>query len=365
LPVGHDRRAGKLGWVVIDLDHEPVDNGRRHAQIAGLSAAVSGMLFGAEAWLIDTQTPAQDRYLPRLLVVNAVAAMVLTPMIVAVVLALPDLTTRLLRRLRTDKVIGRAARGKRLDTFARVLEGQLNRAPRLPAVLTAVYFPYVVVENRAQLSSAPLALLVIAVAIMQAALFFLGWTAMLQLWITARAIGRLLRRFPMRVQPRHPDGCGGLRMVGSLLSLGLGVAAVLGGAGLCIVLVLQGTPWPPAYRPEPYVLIGFYAVLLPSALLHLLWRPHRLMDRQREEFLKPVARAFSAAGFATRRSATDDRPQLDADSLWKIDRQFKLLDEACPVWPLRMRRLRSVVATAVLPVAISVATAIIPKLLTG
>ena len=87
----------------------------------------------------------------------------------------------------------------------------------------------------------------------------------------------------------HPDGCGGLRIVGNLLSLVLCVAAVLGGAGLCIALALHGTAWAPAHRPEPYVLGGFYLVLLPLAFLHLLWRPHQLMDQRRDQLLKPVA----------------------------------------------------------------------------
>lgn len=110
------------------------------------------------------------------------------------------------------------------------------------------------------------------------------------------------------------------------------VAAVLGGAGLCIALALQGTAWAPAHRPEPYVLGGFYLVLLPSAFLHLLWRPHQLMDQRRDQLLKPVARVFNAATVATRPSPTDDTSRLKdkADYLEELTRQHRLLHEACP-----------------------------------
>jgi hypothetical protein len=144
--------------------------------------------------------------------------------------------------------------------------------------MTGAYFAYVLIEDPAELGMAPMTLWIIPVAAAKAALFFLGWTAIIQLGIAAQAIGRLLRSFPIHIQLLHPDGCGGLRVVGNLLSLVLCVAAVLGGAGLCIVLALHGTAWAPAHRPEPYVLGGFYLVLLPLAFLHLLWRPHQLMD---------------------------------------------------------------------------------------
>jgi hypothetical protein len=59
--------------------------------MAGLSAMVIGMLFGAEALLIDTQAPALESDLLRLLIVDGIAALALTPLIVWVYLALPDL----------------------------------------------------------------------------------------------------------------------------------------------------------------------------------------------------------------------------------------------------------------------------------
>lgn len=77
---------------------------------------------------------------------------------------------------------------------------------------------------------------------------------------------------------------------------------------------------------------GFYVVLLPLAFLHLLWRPHQLMDRRRDQLLQPVARVFDTATVAARPSPTDGPSRLNdkADHLEELTRQHKLLDEACP-----------------------------------
>jgi hypothetical protein len=53
------------------------------------------------------------------------------------------------------------------------------------------------------------------------------------------------------------------------------------------------------------------------------------------------------------------RLKAKADSLSAITLQSKEIANAYPVWPLRTRPLRGVIATAVLPVVIPVVTAII------
>jgi hypothetical protein len=112
-------------------------------------------------------------------------------------------------------------------------------------------------------------------------------------------------------------------------------------------------------------LAAFYAILLPLAFLNLVWWPHHRMYKRRKEFLTPVAEEFKNAIIPARPSHTDDSQQLKAkaDSLSEISRQFRVLDDACPVWPLQLRRLQAVLATAILPVAIPVLTAIVLGLL--
>jgi hypothetical protein len=176
-----------------------------------------------------------------------------------------------------------------------------------------------------------------------------------------------VRQPNVRVWPHHPDGSGGLRPVGRVLAFVLYFAAILGGASLCMFLALPGTPSAVTRRPEPYLLAAFYAVLLPSALVNVLWRPHRLLVERREALLDSVATAFNdVIGPGGRVTAADPaRLRETTDLLAQISRHGQLLDEAFPAWPLPVRRLRPMLATAVLPVVIPVASTILTKLLTA
>jgi hypothetical protein len=332
---------------------------------------------------VDWHTTATtDSVRMRVLIVQAISALVLTPLFVGVFLTLPNLATRLLRRLRQDEVVAPAA-GARLDEFAKDLQHQLNRVRTLVVIPTVLYLGYLLVDTFVKHSSwrevrlldmehlplRPLQVVLLVVALVaQAGVFYVAVTALTELWSSSQAFGRLLRDpdSKIQVQPLHPDGCGGLRVIGRLLNLVLYVAAILGVAGVCIFLALHGTPWVATRRPEPYVLVGFYLILLPSAFT-LLWRPHELMDKRRDKILKPLAREFNATILATEPQPTDNAEQLRAngDRLQELSRQLALLDEACPAWPLRLRRLRPVVATAVLPVVIPVVAAVMSRFMTG
>jgi hypothetical protein len=309
---------------------------------------------------------------------------VLTPLVVSVYLALPELVTRLLQWLRRDGVIYPAAAGKRLDEFAESLGGQLNRVRKFAALLTLLYLAYVLHDAHlytlrdlhVTLTVSLATLFVVVSLVAQAAIFYLGLMAVAWMWYTSQAIGKLLRShrdqripadFPICVQPLHPDGCGGLWIVGHMLTLVLDAAAILASGGVGIFLALYGTAVTPDRRPELYLLGLFYAVLLPSALLNLLWHPHQLMDQRRDEVLTPVAKVFDARIVTARPAPADKAEQLKAkaDSLAELSRQARLLDEACPAWPLRTRRLQRVAATTILPVAMSVVTAALSKILTG
>jgi hypothetical protein len=149
-----------------------------------------------------------------------------------------------------------------------------------------------------------------------------------------------------------------------MFSLLLYVAAVLGAAGVCIVVLWHQAGVVVNRRLEPYLLAAFYLMLLPSGFVYLLWYPHQLLERHRSDTLKPVAKAFHGAMAAAIPLKTDDARQLKAktDRLAEISRQFGALEERCPTWPLRIRGLRSVLITAILPVVIPILVAIINKL---
>jgi hypothetical protein len=361
--------SGWGSWLIrpISVDWEPHPFGARYAWIALASAVLLGVLYGAEAWRLDRHAQA---FVP-LTIVHAVAALVITPLVVGVHLWLPDLTGRLLWRLQDNKVIPSTAWGKVKDRTARAfhLVGH-NPTVGLVAAGAASYFAYLVLSevrggHSRMTSVSSTALLVVTLAA-QAVLFYVGVTVVVHLMVVARAIGGLLheRSAEVHVQPLHPDHCGGLWVVGHMFGLLLYVAAVLGAAGLCIGLLWHQAGVPFNRRPEPYLLAAFYLMLLPSAFIYLLWRPHRLLERHRFDTLKPVAEAFHGAMAAASPLETDVAMQLKekTDRLAEISRQFRVLEEGCPTWPLRTRGLRSVLITAILPVVIPVLVAVINKL---
>jgi hypothetical protein len=353
----------------IDLHQEQDDHGLRNARVATISAIAVGALVGASEWLVYGQT-VSHRYQ---FMAGPIGAFMLTPLIISVYLSLCELTIRLLRSLRQDGVISWPAAGKRLDDFARSTSARLNRPAvcAFSAVVAITYFAYrvkaywVIPEREDTMTLLLTKILIVTSSVVLAAVVYLGFVALIRLWIVSRAIGAIMREFPIHIQPLHPDGCGGLWVVGHMLRLTLYIAAILAGVGLSLIIGWRETPIPPIHRPEPYVLIGVYLLLFPSAFVNLLWLPHRIMEKNRDLTLKPVARVFDAKIKAMRPSETDDAQQLKAkaDSLAETKRQLELLDEACPIWPLHTKRLRIVLVTAVLPVVVPIVTAIIDHLL--
>jgi hypothetical protein len=369
---GRDRSASGWGWLnwatqPVDLHQPEADHGIRNAWIAATAAVAVGMLGGVQVWYFDGKK--SQSQLVSYAVVHALVALVLTPLIVGVHLALPDLARRLLQRLRDDKVLEVRADSE-LDAVAPEL-GWLNHTRLvLPAAVLAVaYLAYELATDQRDLDL-PMGAVVVGSLAAQAVLLYLGVVLTVRLGIVARAIGKLLRGLPLHLQPLHPDRCGGLWIVGRLFTLTLNVAALYGAAALCLGLVLAAWHQAPlvAYRhPELTLLAVCYLALLPSAFLNLLWLPHQLLERRRSELLKPLARAFDHAIDAARPSPADDAARLraKADSLAEVARQLRLLDQAWPAWPLRTKRLGSVVLTAVLPVVVPLLTTVLSKLLTG
>jgi hypothetical protein len=360
------RHTGAVG-LARDLPREgrrsPVRHPVRDTWITIVSSLVVVSALGVKDWQADSHEP----YFRQVLVMDAVAGLVLTPLLVATFLVLRSCTAWLLLQLDQNRVIDPDLEGMDLDRFAGKLDRRLDRLARPTAIATILYLGYTLVDGLDDLDGPMGTLLFAAAQAVLATLFFVGVLAVLQIWSVCWAFGWLVRQPNIRVWPLHPDGCGGLWPLGHVLSFVLYFAAILGGSSLCIFLALPGTPSAFTRRPEPYLLAFFYALLLPSALLNVLWRPHRLLVEWRERLLMPVARAFNATVDAAGPVTTVDpgRLRVTTDLLSDISRRGQVLDEACAAWPLPVRRLRPTVATAVLPVLVPVVTTIITRLFTA
>jgi uncharacterized membrane protein (DUF485 family) len=369
-------RARVVG--TIDLDQDPPRHGLVNSWIPIIAAVVVGFVLVLQDWQAVRDKPEFGRYL----FVDAVAAFVLTPLFVSAQLGLRGIATLELCRLIHSKVIRPAENGERPSQFGPKMDRRLDQTwvVILTALATVFYLIFELVDALNEMTS-PLTTLLIAIAlVVRVALFYLGVLTVIQIWEACRAIGTFLDRFNVNIHPLDPDSCGGLAPIGHMFSGVLIVAAFLGGAGLCIFLAAHDTPSGPTLRPEPYILAFFYFLLLPRATVHLLWGPHQRMKECREELLIPVMREFRDAirptsppaaedvippgtDNARRLKAKADSLKAKADSLSAITSEFKVVYDACPVWPLPVRRLEGVVATAVLPVVIPVVTAIISSFL--
>jgi hypothetical protein len=361
-----DRLKRHTGPVSVTRDlpsserRSPVHHPVRDTWITVASALLVLSVLGVQDW----QAVRHERYFHQYLVVDAVAGLVLTPLLVATFLTLRSCTAWLLAQLHRNQVIDPALDGADLERFAGRLDRRLDRLARPTAIATVLYLGYTLADGLDELHGWVAAPPFAAALAVQGTLFFLGVLTVLQIWTVCWAFGWLVRQPNVRVWPLHPDGCGGLWPLGHVLSFVLYFAAILGGASICIFLALPGTPSALTRRPEPYLLAFFYALLLPSALINVLWRPHQLLVEWREGLLTPLARAFNGAiGAAGSAAAADPgRRRATTDLLSDISRRNQVLDDACAAWPVPVRRLRPMVATAILPVVIPVVTTIITKL---
>ena len=162
---------------------------------------------------------------------------------------------------------------------------------------------------------------------------------------------RLFVLFYIRVNPLHPDGCAGLGILGRMLTASVLIVTALGAASVGMNISLRSAGIHPLSRLESVILGASYVVLTPLLLIGWLASPHRAMKEARDATLQPLADEFQRAIAQAVPSAQDDAAAIkaDTDRLSEIKRRYELLRDSFPIWPIRIQLLRSLVATAVLP----------------
>jgi hypothetical protein len=254
------------GWLKrpsgpIELDQKSKRYGLRNAGIATAGAVIVGLVLVMQ----DLQAVGDESYFEQFLIMDAIAALVLAPLFITIYLSLREIVKRLLIRLDDNGVIGPAAGGTSLRDTARELDGWLDRwwlwVPT--AIATGVYSLYTLWDSLDEMDPGLARLLIASTLVVQVALFFLGVLTIFQLGVACWGIGWLLRNSELRTQALHPDGCGGLRAVGHLLTVVLSTATILGAASLGMFLAIKATPYQPTRRPEPYVLASSTSPFFP------------------------------------------------------------------------------------------------------
>lgn len=182
-------------------------------------------------------------------------------------------------------------------------------------------------------------------------LLYMGVLTLGRILVGLLGIGSFFRLFNIRVNPMSPDGAGGIGFVGQMLvtSALIATAFGVGATGLVYVNLAAGNN--PLGRAEIIILSLIYLILTPLSFYSLMWSPHRALIRAREDALKPLADEYQQISMQGIRSRKRNLETIKSktDHLVEIKRQYDLIQDTFPIWPLDTRSLRSLLATSILP----------------
>ena len=174
---------------------------------------------------------------------------------------------------------------------------------------------------------------------------------------------RLFRTFHIQVNSLHPDGAGGLAIIGRLLTINVLLATIIGAAAVAMSLLNLAAGTNPLWRVETLLLGAIYVFLTPLILYAWLWVPHRAMQEARDQVLLPLADEFQQAVQRSMPSAQDDAASVKAgtDKLDEIKRRYDLLQDGFPTFPVGIILSRSLIATSLLPALLTLISGLIPS----
>lgn len=306
--------------------------------------------------------------------ITLVEVLAIIPVGLGVCLLLPGALARLFNTLQSNRVIGGPLPPytEPYPEFRRRLLARID-SPIWAALGAAVVIGYwlyrllVSFPGDLVLNAAPEYQLGYRVAILAgySLPLYLGIGGLSRFVETLLGTGRLFRRFHILVNPLHPDGSAGLRPVGHMLSNSIVVATVFGVAVGAMIILKQAEGAQPFTRAETWAGIGMYLVGLPALFIGWLWAPHEAMLAAREAVLTPLADEYQRMIPGASPSAQDTAGTIkdSTDRLAEIKRQYDLLRDTYPVWPIHGSVLSRLVATALLPVVTSLVPAFLGQLI--
>jgi len=323
-------------------------------RIALGTAIVSFIVLWTELYLAGTPSS-------RSVLIVSLQAFVIFPLAIILYFAVPDFLAKPFTVLEKADSIGESVEQNGGDYSA-------FRAKMIPAMgslllfgiailLIAYYWYYrlftVVPSDPSQFLPIEIRVWVrIILLVIYTPLLYMGVLTIGRLLVGLIFIDRFLRSFKIRVNPMNPDGAGGIGFVGQMLVTSALIATALGAgaAGLVYVNIAAGNN--PLNRMEIIILGLIYLIMTPILFHSLMWAPHRALMTAREDFLRPLAEEYQKAStegiLSKKRSISVIKSQTDY--LLEIKRQYDLIKDTYPAWPLNVSSLRSLLATSILPV---------------
>ena len=176
-------------------------------------------------------------------------------------------------------------------------------------------------------------------------LFYLGWNS----YLLILALNRCFTEFSEEIslEPLHPDGCCGL---GRLRTVSTELSAILFLVGLYLSLkvidklaIQKLSLFSDIGNP---VLLACYAIAAPLLFFLPLSTAHRVMQRERDRFLLPIAQDF-------KRAVSSFREDTGPDTVQRLEKYGSLYDDLknrVPVWPFDFRSLQAFFGAVIVPV---------------
>lgn len=290
------------------------------------------------------------------------ATLIMTPMVLAVYLWVPNAIARLFNTLKDNGTIGERRLGEHgpesyedfLNQLVAWTDNRLNVVVALMVVI-AYLLDRFLVAFPATLSTPLLAgrphwvVFVILLAFSPTA--YAGVLSLLRLLVALIFTNRLFRLFHIRVNPLHPDGSGGLGTIGQMLTVSVLIATALGltATFIGILYLLVGLDLLSNYEPVSAGVL--YLVFTPLALIGWLWSPHQAMINVRNAKLQPLADEFLQTVEQSTALSRDEIVAIKSttDKLAELKRRYELLKAVFPVWPIDIGLLSRLVAVASIP----------------
>ncbi len=164
---------------------------------------------------------------------------------------------------------------------------------------------------------------------------------------------RLFNSFTIRINPLHQDGAGGLGILRLIL---WNSAAIM--LAITLAFYEDSIHWSKAL--DIALLVGAYAILIPSLLLGWLILPHRAMLQARNTVLEPLTDEYNKISSELKSVANDDTATIMAktERLSALTERYNLCRNTFPVWPLEIVQMRQLTLVIILPLLVAVISAL-------
>jgi hypothetical protein len=204
----------------------------------------------------------------------------------------------------------------------------------------------------------------LALLVVYSPILFGATSSLARLMIGLNYTNRLFKQFKIRVNPMNPDGAGGLGGLGRLLIGSVLIATALGAAAAGMVIANMSSGFNQVMRVEVIALGAIYLLYTPVLFSVWLWAPHQALLEAREDALKPLADEYLRASGEVLPGVEESAGDIKAktDRLLEIKRQYELIRDTFPTWPLPDRTIKNLVATSSLPALSPFLTGILASL---